>query len=205
MHFFESSFTVFLSVSSTHNFQFFSPCFSFFSCIFWSRNADAFYFSAAGLSIELLRHSNKSKRHSIAACSILQQLTVKEIYHYTVLLNLTIAVVSRAQFACYRIPYHCTVLLNLSVAVVSRAQFACYRIPYHGWFELMIILNADHRGCAMWRKKCLHPIEHWDRGFESHSRYGCLYIFCVCVVLCKYRPCDGLMTSPKSPTGFLQN
>jgi hypothetical protein len=29
-------------------------------------------------------------------------------------------------------------------------------------------------------------IERWDRGFESHSRHGCLYVrlFCVCVVLC---------------------
>jgi hypothetical protein len=32
----------------------------------------------------------------------------------------------------------------------------------------------------------LPPLEHWDRGFESHSRHGCLYVrlFCVCAVLC---------------------
>jgi hypothetical protein len=31
------------------------------------------------------------------------------------------------------------------------------------------------------------PLERWDRGFESHSRYECLYcvrLFYVCVVLC---------------------
>jgi hypothetical protein len=32
---------------------------------------------------------------------------------------------------------------------------------------------------------CLRSLERWDRGFESHSRHGCLCaLFCVCVVLC---------------------
>jgi hypothetical protein len=33
---------------------------------------------------------------------------------------------------------------------------------------------------------CLPPLERWDRGFESHLRYGCICVrlFCVCVVLC---------------------
>jgi hypothetical protein len=34
---------------------------------------------------------------------------------------------------------------------------------------------------------CLRSLERWYRGFESHSRHGCLYcvrLFCVCVVLC---------------------
>jgi hypothetical protein len=33
---------------------------------------------------------------------------------------------------------------------------------------------------------CLRTLEHWGRGFESHSRHGCLYcvrLFGVCVVL----------------------
>jgi hypothetical protein len=24
---------------------------------------------------------------------------------------------------------------------------------------------------------CLHPLEHWNRGFESHSRHECLFAF----------------------------
>jgi hypothetical protein len=24
---------------------------------------------------------------------------------------------------------------------------------------------------------CLRPLKHWDRGFESHSRHGCLCTF----------------------------
>jgi hypothetical protein len=32
---------------------------------------------------------------------------------------------------------------------------------------------------------CLHPLERWDRGFESYSKHGnCVRLFCVCVVLC---------------------
>jgi hypothetical protein len=44
---------------------------------------------------------------------------------------------------------------------------------------------ADHSGCAVWGMKCLRPLEHWERGFEFHSRYRCLRLFCVCAVLCR--------------------
>jgi hypothetical protein len=29
-------------------------------------------------------------------------------------------------------------------------------------------------------------LERWDRGFESYSRHGCLYVFilCLCAVMC---------------------
>jgi hypothetical protein len=30
----------------------------------------------------------------------------------------------------------------------------------------------------------LRLLEYWDRGFESHSRHGCMCIYSVCVVLC---------------------
>jgi hypothetical protein len=33
----------------------------------------------------------------------------------------------------------------------------------------------------------LHPLKQWDRGFECHSRHGCLLFFCVSVVLCSER------------------
>jgi hypothetical protein len=29
--------------------------------------------------------------------------------------------------------------------------------------------------------KCLRPLKHWDRGFESHSRHGCLFLFILCL------------------------
>jgi hypothetical protein len=51
--------------------------------------------------------------------------------------------------------------------------------------------------------KCLRPFEHWGRGFESHSRYKYLRLFCVRGVLCGWRPFDGLVTRPVSSTECL--
>jgi hypothetical protein len=31
---------------------------------------------------------------------------------------------------------------------------------------------------------CLRPLEHWDRGFESHSRHGCLSAFILFALSC---------------------
>jgi hypothetical protein len=44
--------------------------------------------------------------------------------------------------------------------------------------------NVDHGGCA--GMNCLRSIEHWNHGFESHSRHGrlCMRLFCLCVILC---------------------
>jgi hypothetical protein len=37
-------------------------------------------------------------------------------------------------------------------------------------------------------ENCLRPLKHWDRGFESHSRHGCLCAFILCFVLfCVWR------------------
>jgi hypothetical protein len=57
--------------------------------------------------------------------------------------------------------------------------------------------------------KCPRPLKHWDHGFESHSSMDvCVYSMCVCVCvcvcfLCRYRPCDRLMTRPSSPANCL--
>jgi hypothetical protein len=47
----------------------------------------------------------------------------------------------------------------------------------------------------------LRLLQRWDRGFESHSRYGCLcaFILCMCCCVCRQRPSDWLITSPRSP------
>jgi hypothetical protein len=49
---------------------------------------------------------------------------------------------------------------------------------------LLAFLLADHSGRAVQGMNCLRSLERWDRGFESHSRHGCLHLFRVCVVLC---------------------
>jgi hypothetical protein len=48
-------------------------------------------------------------------------------------------------------------------------------------FGLISRLGTDHSGRAVQGKMCLHPLEHWDRVFESHSRHGCLSAFILCL------------------------
>jgi hypothetical protein len=52
--------------------------------------------------------------------------------------------------------------------------------------------TADHRCRAVWGMNCLRLLEHWDRGFESHSWLVC------------QRPCDGLIPRPGRPTDCLR-
>jgi hypothetical protein len=55
---------------------------------------------------------------------------------------------------------------------------------------------------------CLNPHGRRDHRFESYSRHGCLCVcvrlFYVCVVLCRYRSCNELITCPRSPTHCLR-
>jgi hypothetical protein len=37
-------------------------------------------------------------------------------------------------------------------------------------------LEAGHSGRAVWGMNFLRSLERWDRGFESHSRHGCLFV-----------------------------
>jgi hypothetical protein len=50
---------------------------------------------------------------------------------------------------------------------------------------------------------CLRSLGSRDRGFESHTRYGCLvcvFILCLCCPVFRQRSCDELITRPRSPT-----
>jgi hypothetical protein len=60
------------------------------------------------------------------------------------------------------------------------------------------------RGLGM---NCLRSLGGWDRDFESHSRHIrlCAFILCLCCPVYRYRPCDGLITSPRSPTDCVKN
>jgi hypothetical protein len=54
---------------------------------------------------------------------------------------------------------------------------------YHILIALLtvsVLTHADHSGRAVYGMKCLRSLEHWDRGFESHSRHGCLSAFILC-------------------------
>jgi hypothetical protein len=77
-------------------------------------------------------------------------------------------------------------------------------VPYANVINLTK-LNPDNRGseCGL-DTKFLRLFEHLDGGFEFHYRYGCMTaFFCVCVVMCSYQPCDGLIPCPRSPTTCL--
>jgi hypothetical protein len=47
--------------------------------------------------------------------------------------------------------------------------------------------SADHSGRAVYGMNRLRPLEQWDRGLESHSRYECLCDFILCLCCSKYR------------------
>jgi hypothetical protein len=62
--------------------------------------------------------------------------------------------------------------------------------------------SADRSGRAVKGMNCLRPLKHWDRGFESHLRYGCPFAFILrlCSPVWRQRPCDRLIPLPRSPT-----
>jgi hypothetical protein len=66
---------------------------------------------------------------------------------------------------------------------------------------LVTFISGDHSGVAVKGMNCLRSLESWNREFESHSRHGyqCAFILCLCCFLCRQRPCDGLIPSPRSP------
>jgi hypothetical protein len=66
------------------------------------------------------------------------------------------------------------------------------------WRLLVLILVSQ------WSRSLRHepspPLERLDRGFECHSRHGCLCAFILrlfCCV-CSWLPCDGLIPRPRS-------
>jgi hypothetical protein len=43
------------------------------------------------------------------------------------------------------------------------------------------ICTGDHNGRAVQGMNFLRSLERWDRGFESHSRRRCLFVFILCL------------------------
>jgi hypothetical protein len=44
-------------------------------------------------------------------------------------------------------------------------------------FDISIKSTDDHSGRTVYGMNCLRSLEGWDRGFESHSRHGYLFVF----------------------------
>jgi hypothetical protein len=70
------------------------------------------------------------------------------------------------------------------------------------FYLFVVYLTADHSSRAIYGMNRLHPLKHWDRGFESHSRHACLcaIILCSCYSVCRQRPSNGLIPRLRSPT-----
>jgi hypothetical protein len=85
-----------------------------------------------------------------------------------------------------------TVFMSSSQGSVS-SGFVC-KCTY------LLNIDTDQIGRAVKGINCLRPLEHWDRGFESHWRYGCMCAFCGCVVLCVG---SGLATGWSPVQGFI--
>jgi hypothetical protein len=62
------------------------------------------------------------------------------------------------------------------------------------------ILDADLGDRVVQDMNCLHPLEPWDREFESGSRHRRLCVFILCSFCAVCRPCDGLILLSRSPT-----
>jgi hypothetical protein len=73
----------------------------------------------------------------------------------------------------------------------SSFSVSCYRhfighLVYSKYFSVLV-LAADHSGRPVQGMKCLRPLKHWGREFESHWRHGCLCVFilCLCCPVCR--------------------
>jgi hypothetical protein len=73
-----------------------------------------------------------------------------------------------------------------------------YGLSYGGYSEGYDIVQWE------WPARCLLPLKHCGRVFESRSKHRCQGV-CGCVVLFRQWPCDGLSTRPRSPTYCLKD
>jgi hypothetical protein len=79
------------------------------------------------------------------------------------------------------------------VFIVQAYQTSQYVVPRGGIFlckwRSSFTGSSDGKmnvqsACAL---NCIRPLKHWDHGFESHSRHGCLFVlFCVQVVALRW-------------------
>jgi hypothetical protein len=53
-------------------------------------------------------------------------------------------------------------------------------------FLILVTKAADHSGRMLKDMKCLRPLIHLVHVFESHSRYGCLSAFLLCLCCSVY-------------------
>jgi hypothetical protein len=68
---------------------------------------------------------------------------------------------------------------EISRQITNSGLLSSVKSPFLLIFTQVTEFSADHSGRAVWGINRLRSLERWDRGFESHSRHGCLYSVCV--------------------------
>jgi hypothetical protein len=69
-----------------------------------------------------------------------------------------------------------------------RNSCSCIVGSFGGSFHsVMLEQLAYHSGRAVQGMNCLRSLKHWGRGFETHSRHGCLCAFILCLCCTTYR------------------
>jgi hypothetical protein len=82
--------------------------------------------------------------------------------------------------------------ITVEFYVVYKKIFTTYFVHY----LVVIRLKCDQ---VLFHIVYFNSLGRCDRGFESHSGYGCLVCVCVYSVF-RQRSCDDLITLPRSPT-----
>jgi hypothetical protein len=65
-----------------------------------------------------------------------------------------------------------------------KAQGQLYLLLYGFHFLSLSLGDISLRDATFLKVHDMRPLEHWDRGFESHSRHGCVSAFFCLVLSC---------------------
>jgi hypothetical protein len=88
---------------------------------------------------------------------------------------------------------------NLGMGYRLSSKFLFLLSPSNRNFRTLNLYSADP--VAIRSKAWLVNARKMYRGFLSRFRHGRLFlVYLCCVVVCVYRPCEGLITRPGSPT-----
>jgi hypothetical protein len=78
---------------------------------------------------------------------------------------------------------------SMAWTVFARSNAGRSQWPRGLWHELSSLAQtlAGHIGHAVYGMNCLRSLEHWNRGFEFHSRHGslCAFLLCLCCSVCR--------------------
>jgi hypothetical protein len=134
---------------------------------------------------------------------ILQGTLVRaNLHHWTTSVSITTATwIPEITLLQWEITGKCAMEIVIKLSQTSYSiLFSCLWKLYHSFYCILfsfspsykvlpqvliaiIILTAGHSSRAVWSMNRLRSLEHWDRGFESHSRHGCMCTFILCMLL----------------------